>query len=386
MSRRIWTRVLPVLFLLVTVAAAYPVVRGRTAPALPQLEAAKQALDGARRAGAATWAPDELKAAEVSYRAASAEHRKQQVRFLSLRDYRAARDSLASAERLGLAAAEAARTRKKGAEGDATTALRDATRAVAEAKSFADAMPLGKSARAAYQKARLALEEARLHLARKDTRAALAAARRAGTLARDATRSAAVAVSRYRDPDSLRQWRSWIHETVEWSRANGTTAIVVDKDAHTLALYERGRLTKTYAAELGENWTADKRRSGDSATPEGRYKVSEKKGRGASVYYKALLIDYPNAEDRAAFARAKARGEIPGNATPGGLIEIHGEGGRGRDWTRGCVALPNAEMDEVFAKASVGTRVTIVGSDGAGGTLAALVERHDEGKKKAATP
>ena len=380
MPRWIWTRVLPALVSIVTVAAAYPVVRGRTVPALPQMEAAKQAVDAARHAGAATWAPDELEAAESAYRAARAEHRKQQVRFVSFRDFRAVKDSLVSAERLGREAAERARTRRQDTEGDAATAYHEAEQAVAEAQSFADAMPLGKAARSAYQKARLALDEARSHRARKDTRAALAAARRAKSFARDATQSAASTVSRYRDPESVRQWRQWIQETVEWSRANGTTAIVVDKDGHSLSLYERGRLMKTYATELGENWTADKRRSGDSATPEGRYRIAEKKGRGASTYYKALLIDYPNAEDRAAFARAKARGEIPASATPGGLIEIHGEGGRGRDWTRGCVALPNSDMDEVFAKVAVGTRVTIVGSDGPGGTLASLVERHGASK------
>jgi lipoprotein-anchoring transpeptidase ErfK/SrfK len=56
------------------------------------------------------------------------------------------------------------------------------------------------------------------------------------------------------------------------------------------------------------------------------------------------------------------RGELHLRARIGGLIEIHGEGGQGRDWTNGCVALSNRDMDEVFALARVGTRVTIVGT------------------------
>jgi murein L,D-transpeptidase YafK len=87
---------------------------------------------------------------------------------------------------------------------------------------------------------------------------------------------------------------------------------------------------------------------------------------GSSLYHKALLLDYPNADDRAEFALARRRGEMPMSAGIGGFIEIHGEGGRGRDWTRGCVALTNADMDELFARVPIGTPVTIVGSDNYG--------------------
>ena len=62
---------------------------------------------------------------------------------------------------------------------------------------------------------------------------------------------------------------------------------------------------------------------------------------------------------------------MPAAAGIGGLIEIHGEGGRGRDWTRGCVALANPDIDDLFRHVEVGTPVTIVGSDEPG-ALAAL--------------
>lgn len=383
MSRRVLARLLPALASAATVAAAYPVVRGRTAPEFAHLLHAKNAIEEARRAGAARHAPAELAAAEAAFRAASAEHRRQEIRFLPFRDFRAVRDSLDVVERLGRDARDAADLRRGEAEGEAAAAIATGTRAVEDAREFVDAMPIGKSARTGYRKACMALDEAIIHLRRNDFPASVACARRADSLARAVTRQAASAASRYADPAAQRRWRGWIDETVAWSRRTGEPALVVDKEGHRLTLYVRGRRAGTFDAELGTNWMADKRRSGDAATPEGRYKVEQKKDRGHSIYYKALLLDYPNAEDRAAFARAQRRGEIPKDATPGGLIEIHGEGGKGRDWTRGCVALANDDMDAVFSRVKVGTPVTIVGGDGNGGAIAALAERHGSAGGKA---
>jgi hypothetical protein len=73
------------------------------------------------------------------------------------------------------------------------------------------------------------------------------------------------------------------------------------------------------------------------------------------------MLDYPNERDKERFRKAVQRGEIARGASIGGLIEIHGEGGRGGDWTDGCVALTNNEMDDLFDRVSVGTLVTIVG-------------------------
>jgi hypothetical protein len=118
----------------------------------------------------------------------------------------------------------------------------------------------------------------------------------------------------------------------------------------------------TYAADLGTNWVGDKLQSGDKATPEGSYKVIEKKGRGESRYHKALLINYPNEDDRSRFRALQRTGRVSRSARIGGLIEIHGEGGRGYDWTLGCVALTNRDIDALYSKVSVGTPVVIVGA------------------------
>ena len=61
---------------------------------------------------------------------------------------------------------------------------------------------------------------------------------------------------------------------------------------------------------------------------------------------------------------------------PGNLIEIHGEGGRAKDWTRGCVAVSNEHMDRLFQRVRVGTPVTIVGGRGEGGVFSGLVRSY----------
>ena len=106
-----------------------------------------------------------------------------------------------------------------------------------------------------------------------------------------------------------------------------------------------------------------------------KYRVVKKKDRGQSRYHRALLLDYPNAADRERFAAAQRRGEIPRGARIGGLIEIHGEGGRGQNWTEGCVALSNRDMDDLFRRVGTGTRVTIVGGDGSDGAFSDLLAR-----------
>jgi hypothetical protein len=156
----------------------------------------------------------------------------------------------------------------------------------------------------------------------------------------------------------LEHWRANVRETKEHSRETGQTAIIVDKTAHKLHLVQNGKITKTYLCDLGYSSASEKRLSGDGATPEGMYKVTEV--RHHSRYYKALLLNYPNESDRERFRQNQREGNIPRRARIGGLIEIHGEGGLGKDWTEGCVAVTNKQMDELMRHAFKGMWVTIV--------------------------
>jgi len=154
-------------------------------------------------------------------------------------------------------------------------------------------------------------------------------------------------------------WDSWIRETIADSERGNRTALIVDKLNHECYVLQGGRVVDTYTVDLGGMWMDQKIREGDRATPEGRYKVASLKKE--SRYYRAALLDYPNETDRSRFVRAKREGRLARSARIGGLIEIHGEGGRGIDWTAGCISLSNHDLDRLFRHMRVGTPVTIVG-------------------------
>lgn len=161
---------------------------------------------------------------------------------------------------------------------------------------------------------------------------------------------------------SYPEWKRWVDSTLVSSTLNCDYSIIVDKFSRKVLVYLNGTKQFEYPAELGKNWVGDKRVRGDKATPEGMYKIIRKFKSDSTKYYKALLLDYPNDEDTASFLAAKARGYLPGSAKIGGMIEIHGNGGKGIDWTEGCIALTDREMDSIFKIVKIGTPVTIVGS------------------------
>ncbi len=166
--------------------------------------------------------------------------------------------------------------------------------------------------------------------------------------------------------DYFRDYPEWIKLDKEMrqlsaSRGGGVT-IVVDKFSRRCIVYKSGKKYREFDVELGVNWLGDKVQRGDKATPEGRYSVTVKKSGRNTIYYKALLINFPNKQDLKRFNTLKASGKLPRNANIGGLIEIHGGGGKGIDWTDGCVALDNRDMDIVYSLCSVGTQIAIVGS------------------------
>ncbi|TFH34729.1 MAG: hypothetical protein E4G95_07810 [Bacteroidia bacterium] len=157
-------------------------------------------------------------------------------------------------------------------------------------------------------------------------------------------------------------WSVWVSETIAGTKGNSSKAILVDKFERKCYIYSKGEIADHFTIDLGSNWLGDKNEKGDRATPEGIYRVARKKDGAETKYYKALLLDYPNKEDRERFTLAKKKGLITRNAEIGGLIEVHGKGGTGVDWTDGCVALADSDMDVLYSLCQTGTRVTIVGS------------------------
>jgi hypothetical protein len=157
-------------------------------------------------------------------------------------------------------------------------------------------------------------------------------------------------------------WKRWVQSSISDSRKNNSYLLIVDKFSRKCYLYLGGNKKYEFEAELGRNWVGDKKRSGDKATPEGIYRIVTKYQGRETQYHKALRIDYPNAEDKERFRMEIKKGIIPASSKIGGGIEIHGGGGKGVDWTEGCVALTDREIDIVFSLVKVGTMVTIVGS------------------------
>ena len=134
--------------------------------------------------------------------------------------------------------------------------------------------------------------------------------------------------------------------------------IVVEKSARLLTLLRGATVLKRYDVSLGGDPIGHKQREGDGRTPEGTYAVDFKHAH--SRFHLALRLSYPNAADR---ERARRLGILPG-----GDIMIHGlPNGLGwlgtlhriRDWTNGCIAVTNAEIEEIWSLTIVGTPVEI---------------------------
>ena len=149
---------------------------------------------------------------------------------------------------------------------------------------------------------------------------------------------------------------------VERSGPGGPVAladsVVIEKKAHRLTLFHLGRPLRSYRVALGGQPIGDKISAGDRRTPEGVFAVEERNDR--SDFHLALRLSYPDARHR---ARAEALG-----VSPGGDIMIHGlPAGRGlvrashrlADWTNGCIALTNEEIEELWGAVPVGTPVEI---------------------------
>ncbi len=151
-------------------------------------------------------------------------------------------------------------------------------------------------------------------------------------------------------------------DTVEWSRKHRTSAIVVSKADRVLTLYRNGKRMLSYPVRLGFNGIKEKLYQGDGATPEGRYRVTGKRGQGQTQFYRALVLDYPNAEDRKRFLLGRKAGDIPRSRSIGGQIEIHGIENELMAQTLGCIMLDNSQMGLLFAHVEKGTLVTIVGA------------------------
>ena len=143
--------------------------------------------------------------------------------------------------------------------------------------------------------------------------------------------------------------------------AGSADSIVVEKAARRLTLYVDGAAVRTYRVALGENPVGAKRARGDKKTPEGLYVIDRRNAH--SKYYRSLRISYPNAIDRflAAEQGLEAGGDVmlhglPPEAKAMGVYDTHWQD----NWTQGCVALTNEQIDELWHAVADGTRIRIL--------------------------
>jgi murein L,D-transpeptidase YafK len=133
---------------------------------------------------------------------------------------------------------------------------------------------------------------------------------------------------------------------------------VVAKSERTLTLMSQGKVIRSYKVALGGTPVGRKEQQGDHKTPEGHYVLDRRNAK--SRFYKSIHVSYPNEEDR---RRAAERG-----VSPGGDIMIHGlpngfrwlgAAHRAKDWTDGCIAVTDSEMDEIWELVPDGTPIEI---------------------------
>lgn len=149
-----------------------------------------------------------------------------------------------------------------------------------------------------------------------------------------------------------------LEETVFELRMEPVDKVLIEKKKRRLMLISKGEVIKTYKIALGGNQTGPKERQGDNKTPEGTYTIESRNRH--SGYHLSLRISYPNENDK---KRAKELG-----VSPGGDIMIHGikngfswvgDFHSEIDWTEGCIAVTNQEMEEIARLVPNGTLVEI---------------------------
>ena len=134
--------------------------------------------------------------------------------------------------------------------------------------------------------------------------------------------------------------------------------ILVEKGARRLTLFSAGRKLKEYRVALGFSPVGPKEREGDGRTPEGIYVIDFHKP--DSAFHRALHISYPSTDDdmRAAEAGVSPGGDIMIHGLPNGLGAL-GPAHRLHDWTAGCIAVTDSEIDEIYGSVSDGTSIEI---------------------------
>jgi len=344
--------------LTVCLAVAFGACGCGSKPVPPEVDQAEILVDALRGAGAPTYIPEEFTQFQQAVANSQLKLALERERFFLFRNLNPIYDEFSV---LGVKAREltarADTSRNQRAE-KIKADICEWRDKIETAKTLTTLMNEGRLARRSLTKSEIAVDDAEKALGQGDYQTAEIKLANAGIHQQSAQKTLSKAIFRYLDSSQIERWRRTAQAGIAESARTGGILLVVLKLDRKLLVYKSGKLIQTYPIGIGKNGLADKLYVGDKATPEGRYIISKKVPN--SRYYKALLFNYPNEEDRQRFASAKMRGMVPRGRGIGGNVEVHGGGPD--SVTEGCVSLDNNIIDRIYDSVGVGTPIVIVGT------------------------
>jgi L,D-peptidoglycan transpeptidase YkuD (ErfK/YbiS/YcfS/YnhG family) len=327
-------------------------------PVPPEVQLAVSQQETLRGAGVSIYAPQEFRTYQSELAASQEILETERRRWSWFRDYDkvgvAFKQVLTHGEEISKKISKARKEENEAI----STQQRDLAVRLALLRNLSENLKDRRLAAAKLVQAEIRLEEARSYTSAGKGKEALRCLNEAKHDVAGAVYVAKLVLARYGDRNEITRWRRMVENGVAESRRTGGELLVVSKAERKLTLYRKGVPVRSWEAGMGFNFLSDKLYSGDKATPEGSYQICRKIP--GSKFFQALLINYPNSEDRQRFMAARRKGQIPKGAGIGSLIEIHGGGRDGM--TNGCVALDDRDMATLFSQISVNTPVIIVGT------------------------
>ncbi len=329
-------------------------------PPLKEIENARAAIADARDHNSVIYSSKIFREARSYYDSAMISWKAENHRFILFRDYESVRMFATISQKKAAEATKRTIAKSNDLKASLDREIKRLNAEVIDYEKVFLSLPVSQEMRKKYAKGKLLLKEAEIAFEKNQYVNGNVKITEANEYITDSFNYSRKKLSDYFRNYSY--WQELMRGTINESRDSSGYAIIVEKIPGVCHLYYGGKKQYTFEAEFGRNWMGDKMSRGDDATPEGRYMVTKKLSNGSTKYHKALMINYPNQQDLEEFNARIKRGQLPESARIGELIEIHGDGGKGGNWTEGCVALKNRDMDLLFEHVDSGTPVTIIGS------------------------
>lgn len=350
-----------VIIILIISSSAYLTIKYKNNPAPNQeIKQAIESISAAKKMEANKYAKKKLDAAENILKLAMKEWDTQNQKVIISRDYTQVRSLAIQASEVANQAGNEAFTERNSIKEKLDKQLHSIENQLDEFEKNYKNLPLVKHIFEKFSKAQMRFKEAQANYRNSDYKQAKTAANEAENLITPTLKTAQNILDGYFNDYPV--WKKNANYARKLS-AGGNIVILINKFESKCSVLKSGKTIAEYDAEFGSNWMSHKSVMGDNATPEGIYKITLKKNGSKTKYYKALLLNYPNAEDKKRFDVSKKNGAISKNSKIGDLIQIHGHGGKGVNWTEGCIALDNKDMDKLCAMVGENTPVIIIGTE-----------------------